>query len=185
MGTEAEAEYRNVTYEEYLQFKEENWTMHCSYETRLAQWTAGKYNSGRLFLIIWRKRQQVYVSRSLQRECGLKRKMRLQQKKLRQIHRRNTDRKRDCYFRCKVCGFRHLTQQFQSSICKYLFVRTGICKIQKCGSGHRLRGCGRQKNDKRVSYRRMDCCFPQGEPEIVINADYGQKKAQWIVWLEC
>lgn len=50
MGTEAEAEYRNVTYEEYLQFKKENRTLHCSYGTRLEQWTAGEYNSRQVVL---------------------------------------------------------------------------------------------------------------------------------------
>ena len=50
MGTEAEAEYRNVTYEEYLQFKEENRTLHCSYGTRLEQWMAGEYNSRQVVL---------------------------------------------------------------------------------------------------------------------------------------
>ncbi len=50
IGTEAEAEYRNVTYEEYLQFKEENRTLHCSYGTRLEQWTAGEYNSRQVVL---------------------------------------------------------------------------------------------------------------------------------------
>mgnify|MGYP000773225364 FL=1 len=50
MGTEAEAEYRNVTYEEYLQFKKENRTLHCSYGTRLEQWTVGEYNSRQVVL---------------------------------------------------------------------------------------------------------------------------------------
>ena len=50
MGTEAEAEYRNVSYEEYLQFKKENRTLHCSYGTRLEQWTAGEYNSRQVVL---------------------------------------------------------------------------------------------------------------------------------------
>lgn len=50
MGTEAEAEYRNVTYEEYLQFKKENRTLCCSYGTRLEQWTAGEYNSRQVVL---------------------------------------------------------------------------------------------------------------------------------------
>lgn len=50
IGTEAEAEYRNVTYEEYLQFKEENRTLHCSYGTRLEQWTVGEYNSRQVVL---------------------------------------------------------------------------------------------------------------------------------------
>ena len=50
IGTEAEAEYRNVTYEEYLQFKKENRTLHCSYGTRLEQWTVGEYNSRQVVL---------------------------------------------------------------------------------------------------------------------------------------
>ena len=50
MGTEAEAEYRNVTYEEYLQFKEENRTLCCFYGTRLEQWMAGEYNSRQVVL---------------------------------------------------------------------------------------------------------------------------------------
>ena len=50
MGTEAEAEYRNVTYEEYLQFKEENRTLCCFYGTRLEQWTVGEYNSRQVVL---------------------------------------------------------------------------------------------------------------------------------------
>lgn len=50
MGTEAEAEYRNVSYEEYLQFKKENRTLHCSYGTRLEQWMAGEYNSRQVVL---------------------------------------------------------------------------------------------------------------------------------------
>lgn len=50
IGTEAEAEYRNVTYEEYLQFKEENRTLCCFYGTRLEQWMAGEYNSRQVVL---------------------------------------------------------------------------------------------------------------------------------------
>lgn len=50
MGTEAEAEYRNVTYEEYLQFKEENRTLCCFYGIRLEQWMAGEYNSRQVVL---------------------------------------------------------------------------------------------------------------------------------------
>lgn len=77
MGTEAEAEYRNVTYEEYLQFKKENRTLHCSYGTRLEQWMAGEYNSRQVVLNYMEEGQQAYASQSLQRERGRKRKMRL------------------------------------------------------------------------------------------------------------
>ena len=155
MGTEAEAEYRNVTYEEYLQFKEENRTLCCFYGTRLEQWMAGEYNSRQVVLNYMEEEAAGLCFAELTEGAWpeTENEVAIDKNYGRYIE------EIDSYFWCKICGFRHLQQQFQSRICKYLFVGTGICKIQNCGCRHSLRGCGRQKTDKRVSCKRMECCF--------------------------
>lgn len=178
MGTEAEAEYRNVTYEEYLQFKKENRTLHCSYGTRLEQWTVGEYNSRQVVLNYMEKEAAGLCFAALTEGTWPEKENEVA-----------IDKNYGRYIEeipigseIVISGVRYVVSGICDSNSKAEYASIylsgqAFAKYKTAAAGIVYVDAEGRKLTREYLAEEWSAVFPKGEPEIVVNAAYEQKQS--------
>ena len=178
MGTEAEAEYRNVTYEEYLQFKKENRTLHCSYGTRLEQWTVGEYNSRQVVLNYMEKEAAGLCFAALTEGTWPEKENEVA-----------IDKNYGRYIEeipigseIVISGVRYVVSGICDSNSKAEYASIylsgqAFAKYKTAAAGIVYVDAEGRKLTREYLTEEWSAVFPKGEPEIVVNAAYEQKQS--------
>lgn len=178
MGTEAEAEYRNVIYEEYLQFKKENRTLHCSYGTRLEQWTVGEYNSRQVVLNYMEKEAAGLCFAALTEGTWPEKENEVA-----------IDKNYGRYIEeipigseIVISGVRYVVSGICDSNSKAEYASIylsgqAFAKYKTAAAGIVYVDAEGRKLTREYLTEEWSAVFPKGEPEIVVNAAYEQKQS--------